>query len=75
MSIEEILKNEGKKQQERGIKNFIICVPSDQAKGICKYKIGEIITLNGGKLRFEYKGPSIDGYDFMYVFAKNETIQ
>jgi len=76
MSIEKTLKKEGKKLEERTNINhpLIICVPKEFASGVFKYKIGEIIIPNGGKLRFKYLGPSEDGHDFMYI-SKNEAVQ
>jgi len=76
MSIEEILKGEGKKLEERTNINhpLIISIPANQAKGICKYKKGEIIIPIGGSSGFKYLGPSEDGHDFRYI-QKNETIQ
>ena len=76
MSIEKILKIEGKKFEERTNINhpLIISIPANQAKGICKYKKGEIIMPNGGSSRFKYLVPSEDGHDFRYI-QKNETIQ
>lgn len=76
MSIEKILKTEGRKLEERTniTHPLIISIPADQAKGICKYKKGEVIMPKGGSSRFKYIGPFEDGYDFLYLI-KNETIQ
>jgi len=75
MSIEKILKIEGKKFEERTNINhpLIISIPKELSGGIFKYKIGEIIMPNGRSSRFKYLGPSEDGHDFQYI-PKNEAI-